>query len=77
MEAFRGGSHTRVEGEFEIKNGVGLYLGPSAYEGEGQCAIVLRRKSQKQIDVTSFGRCEEGHRAYPDGNYQKQSRNAR
>lgn len=72
IEVFRGGSYTLIEGEFEMKNDLGLYSGISPYDKEKQCALVFIRRPSKRIEVTSFGECEEGHRAYPDGIYSKE-----
>jgi hypothetical protein len=76
IEVVSAGSYTLVEGEFEMKNDIGFYVGPSPTEAQKQCALVFFKQSPKTIDVTSFGQCEEGFRAYPDGKYKKRNRNA-
>ena len=74
LEVVRGGSMTHIEGEFQVKGDIGLYMGPSEAEKGKLCALVFLPLSPTKIQVTSFGECEEGHGAHPDGIYTKANR---
>lgn len=71
IEITRGGSYTSFGGEFQLKNTVELYSGPNTIESDKQCTLVFLPLSATKMSVTSFGTCEEGFRASPDGTYTK------
>lgn len=71
VEVTRGGSLTHIENSFELKSDIGLYFGAPISSSEKPCVMVFAAVSPRMLKVISFGTCEEGHGAYPDGLYVK------
>jgi hypothetical protein len=74
LEVIRGGSITHIEGSFALKRNVGLYSEANGVEADRRCTLVFIPTSSRQVDVTSFGSCEEGFGTSPDSIYVKKSK---